>query len=149
VSNSQPELVLRPPSAQSNLYQAAVSPDGHWVAYVSDESGENNLYITSFPAAKGKWRVSDKGGSYSGWGKNGKRLCFKSLTDDYFVSAIRIKGTDVEPGIPKHMFHAAVPAIGMTYDVAPDGQRLLVNLAQGESTAPLIIVSNWTAELKK
>ena len=149
VPNSQPEIILRPPSAQSNLYQAAVSPDGHWVAYVSDESGENNLYITSFPDAKGKWRVSDNGGSYPVWNKNGKEIFFKSLTDDYFSAAVSIKGNVVEAGTPKHLFHAAVPAIGMAFDVAPDGQRLLVNLSQSESTAPLIIVSNWTAELKK
>jgi len=147
--NSQPEALIRPPSAQSNLYQAAVSPDGHWVAYCSDESGENNLYITSYPEAKGKWRVSDNGGSYPVWSRNGKELFFKSLTDDYFVSSVSIKGTEVETSTPKHLFHAAVPAIGMAFDVAPDGQRLLVNLSQSESTAPLIIVSNWTAELKK
>jgi Tol biopolymer transport system component len=147
--NSQPEIILRPPSAQSNLYQATVSPDGRWVAYVSDESGQNDVYITSFPEAKGKWRVSSNAAAYPVWNRNGKELFFKSLQDEYYVSSVSVKGSDVGTTTPKHLFHAAVPAIGMGYDVAPDGQRLLVNLAQGESTAPLIIVSNWTAELKK
>jgi len=149
VPNSQPVVILRPPSSQSNLYQAAISPDGRWVAYVSDESGENNLYITSFPEAKGKWQVSANGGAYPVWNRNGKELFFKSLTDDYYVSSIAVKGAEVEATAPKHLFHAPVPAIGIAYDVSLDGQRLLVNLAQSETTAPLIIVSNWTAELNK
>jgi hypothetical protein len=83
------------------------------------------------------------------WNRNGKELFFKSLTDDYYVSSIAVKGAEVEATAPKHLFHAPVPAIGIAYDVSLDGQRLLVNLAQSETTAPLIIVSNWTAELNK
>ena len=146
---SQPEIILRPPSAQTNLYQATISPDGRWVAYVSDESGQNDLYITSYPDAKGKWQVSTVGASYPVWGRNGKEIFFKSLTDDYYVSSVSVKGTTLEVSTPKLLFHAAVPAIGMGYDVSLDGQRFLVNLSQSESSSPLIIVSNWTAELKR
>lgn len=52
-------------------------------------------------------------------------------------------------GTPQRLFHASVSGIGMRYDVSPDGQRLLVNLAEEEESAPLFVAVNWPAELKK
>jgi hypothetical protein len=74
---------------------------------------------------------------------------FNNLNDEIFARAVTPKGQDIEIGTPQRLFHASMPGIGTSFDGSPDGQRFLVNLAEGEGVAPLKIVSNWPAELKK
>ena len=147
--SAKPVAIIRPPSPKSNLNGYRVSPDGHWVAYVSDESGQNEIYLTSFPDAKGKWKVSGNGGAYPAWTANSRELFFNNLTDQIYACTVTPKSDDVEIGTPRGLFHVSMPGIGTGYDVSPDGQRFMVNKAEGESSAPLKIISNWPAELKK
>ncbi len=147
--DGKPVAVVQPPSPQSNLFAYRVSPDGHWVAYVSDESGQFEVYITSFPEGKGKWKVSSGGGSYPAWTGNGKELFYVSLAEDFFVCPLSVKGTEIEVGAPQFLFHAATPGVGIPFDVSSDGTRLLVNHSEEEAQVPLQLVTNWPAELKK
>jgi protease II len=147
--DAKPIAVVQPPSSQSSLYSYRISPDGHWVAYVSDESGQIEVYLTSFPEGKGKWRVSANGGAYPAWNQNGKELFYKNLSDELFVCPVALKESAVEVGSPQHLFHAASPGLGESFDVSADGKRLLVNHSEEEVQAPLQLVSNWPAELKK
>jgi eukaryotic-like serine/threonine-protein kinase len=146
---SKPAVIVQPPSAQSNLYNYRVSPDGHWVAYTSDESGQQEVYMTSFPGGSGKWKVSVNGGSYPAWSGTGKELFYQDIVNDFFVCPITAKGSDVEVGKPQHLFHASTPGIGVPFDVSLDGKRLLVNHADEEMQVPLHLVTNWLADLKK
>ena len=146
---AKPVAIVQPPSPESNLNSYRISPDGRWVAYVSDESGQDELYITSFPEGKGKWRVSVNGAAYPAWSGNGRELFFKNFNDEFFVCPVTPKHTEMEVGVPQHLFHANNPAVGVSYDVSPDGQRLLVNLAEDETSAPLEFVSNWPEQLEK
>jgi serine/threonine-protein kinase len=147
--DAKPVAIVQSPSQQSNIYAYRVSPDSRWVAYVSDESGQSELYVTSFPEGKGKWRVSSNGASYPVWSGDGKELFFKELSDVFFVCRVTPKGSEVEVGTPQRLFHASVPGVGWPYDVSADGQRLLVNVAEEEGPAPLKLIANWPAELKK
>jgi Tol biopolymer transport system component len=147
--DAKPTVLIRPPSPQSNINGFRLSPDGRWVAYVSDETGQNEVYVTSFPEAKGKWKVSANGGAYPAWSANGRELFINDLTDNIVACAMTPKGGEMEVGAAKHLFHAAMPGIGTGFDVSPDGQRFLVNLAEGETAAPLKIITNWLAELKQ
>ena len=147
--NEKPVAVVQPPSAQSNIFSYRVSPDGHWVAYTSDESGQWEVYLTTFPEGKGKWRVSPNNGIDLAWNGNGKELFYKDSTDDFFTCPITTKGSEVIVGKPKHLFHASTPGIGISFDVSFDGKHLLVNHADAEMQAPLHLVTNWPAELKK
>ena len=140
---------VQPPSAQSNLSAYRISPDSHWVAYASDESGQQDVYITTFPEGKGKWRVSSHGGAYPAWSGDGSELFFKDLSDNILVCTVTPKGSEVEVGAPQRLFHAASPGIGVAFDVSSDGKRLLVNHAEEEAQVPLQLVTNWPAELKK
>jgi len=140
---------VQPPSAQSNLSAYRVSPDSRWVAYASDESGQQEIYITSFPDGKGKWRVSTNSGAYPAWSENGRELFFKDLTDNILVCTVTPKGSEVEVGAPQHLFHAASPGLGIAFDVSSDGKRLLVNHSEDEGPVPLQLVTNWPAELRK
>jgi len=147
--DAKPVAVVQPPSSQSSLYSYRISPDGHWVAYVSDESGQIEVYLTSFPEGKGKWRVSANGGAYPAWNQNGKELFYKNLSDELFVCPVALKESAVEVSSPQHLFHAASPGLGESFDVSTDGKRLLVNHSEEEVQAPLQLVSNWPSELKK
>ena len=147
--DSKPEAVVQPPSAQSNIYDYRVSPDGRWVAYSSDESGQREVYLTTFPEGKGRWRVSANGGSFPAWSGNGKELFYGNLTSDFFVCPITAKGSEVEVGTPRHLFHTGTPGIGVSFDISSDGKRLLMNHADEEMQAPLHLLTNWPAELKK
>jgi Tol biopolymer transport system component len=146
---AKPVVLIRPPSPQSNINGYRVSPDGRWVAYVSDESGQNEIYVTSFPDGKGKWKVSANGGAYPAWTANGRELFFNDLQDTIIACAMTPKGGEMGIGTPQRLFHASMPGIGTSFDVSPDGKRFMVNLAEGETAAPLRIISNWPAELKK
>jgi serine/threonine protein kinase len=147
--DAKPVAVVQPPSPQSNLYFYRISPDSRWVAYTSDESGRDEIYLTTFPEGKGKWRVSSNGGYYAAWSGNGKELFYAALPDDYFACPVTPKGSEIEVGTPQRLFHAAAPGLGITFDVSADGKRVLVNHSQGEAPAPLQLVTNWPAELKK
>ena len=149
MADGKPVAIVQPPSPRSNLYAYRVSPDGHWVAYESDESGQLEIYLTTFPDARGKWRVSANGGAYPVWSGNGKELFYTNLTDDLFACPVTPKGSEVEVGTPQHLFHAPMPGIGIKFDVSSDGKRLLVNHAEEEAQTPLQLVTNWPAELKK
>ncbi|MGO9843188.1 MAG: protein kinase domain-containing protein [Candidatus Acidiferrales bacterium] len=147
--NAKPVAVVQPPSTQSNVFAYRVSPDGHWIAYASDESGQLEIYITSFPDGKGKWRVSANSGTYPAWSGNGRELFFETVTNDYFVCSITAKGLDLTVGAPERLFHTSTPGIGTSYDVSSDGKRLLVNRSEEEVQTPLQLNTNWLAELKK
>jgi serine/threonine protein kinase/Tol biopolymer transport system component len=147
--DGKPVAIVQPPSAQSNLSAYRISPDGRWVAYQSDESGQPEIYITTFPQGKGKWRVSANSGAYPSWTENGKELFYKNLSDDIFVCTVTPKDSEIEVGTPQHLFHAASPGIGVSFDATSDGKRLLVNHSEEEAQLPLQLVTNWPAELKK
>ncbi|HVR21847.1 MAG TPA: protein kinase [Candidatus Polarisedimenticolia bacterium] len=147
--DAKPVAIVQPPSPQSNLAYYRISPDGRWVAYVSDESGQQEVYITSFPEGKGKWKVSPNGGYYPAWRGDGKELFYSGLADEFFACPVTRKGSEIEVGTPQHLFHTPLPALGILFDVSSDGKRLLVNHAEEEAQAPLQLVTNWTAQLNK
>lgn len=147
--DAKPVAVVRPPSPQSNLFFYRISPDSHWVAYTSDESGQDEIYLTSFPEGKGKWRVSSNGGYFAAWSADGKELSYTGITDDFFACPVTPRGSEIEVGTPHHLFHTPLAAIGVLFDLSPDGKRLLVNHTEEGAQAPLQLVTNWPSELKK
>jgi Tol biopolymer transport system component/tRNA A-37 threonylcarbamoyl transferase component Bud32 len=134
-------------------YQGRFSPDGRWVAYASNLSGTYEVYVQSFPSSGGKWQISTGGGAQPQWRRDGKELFY--LAPDRKLMAVEVNGAGATfvAGVPKPLFEAHVSAIfpGIPcYAVTSDGQRFLVNTLVGESApAPLTVVMNWTADLKK
>jgi Tol biopolymer transport system component len=129
---------------QFNETRATFSPDGKRVAYVSDESGREEVYVTSFPARTGRRQISTGGGSRPRWRKDGRELFYAARGGKIMTVEVRPGG---EFGSPKELFqvHGA-----RDYAVAPDGQRFLVDVALEDlTTAPPTVVLNWTADLKK
>jgi len=145
-----------PPFLQTSFiefieFNGRFSHDGRLIAYNSDESGNREVYIQTFPASSSKWQISTKGGSWPEWRGDGKEIFY--LSGDGKLMAVEVKtGGTFEPGIPKALFDLSAAKIvsGAGYAVTPDGQRFIF-ASWAEDTAPssLNVVVNWTAEPKK
>jgi len=125
------------------------SPDTHWVAYQSDESGRNEIYVRSFPEPHEKLPISKGGGLYPRWGAGGRELFYQSLDGKLMVVALKPAGTTLDASLPSELF--ALPT-GLPYpnvhEAAPDGQHFLAgDLAVGPE--PLNVIVNWDVLLKE
>ncbi len=132
-------------------FQASFSPDGGWIAYTSDESGDYEVYVQSFPVSGKKWRISADGGAQPRWRRDGKELFYLSL--DRKVVAVEVNGNagNFVAGVPRVLFKAPITAstfypYGSDYDVTADGQRFLVSssTATAQSSPPINVILNWT-----
>ena len=132
-----------------NEREGRLSSDGHWVAYVSNESGRNEVYVQSFPKPGGKKRISTEGGSEPEWRGDGKELFY--LTPDGMLMAVEVKAdSTLEVSIPKSLFQTGARGLaGTKYDVSGDGQRFLVNTELLLTSSPINVIVNWTEGLRK
>ena len=136
----------------------AISPDGRWLAYESNESGRPEVYVRPFPAVDdGRWTVSTGGGTEPRWAPNGRELFFTNrsggwMTPGVLMSAPVKAGSTFIAGQPTAVLKIPAGA-SAAYDVAPDGRFLFHfqrSMREGEK-APrqeIIIVQNWFEELK-
>ncbi|MEO8100359.1 MAG: protein kinase [Acidobacteriota bacterium] len=130
----------------------AFSPDGKWIAFSTNESGQYEVVVRSFPGNERKIQVSTGGGMQPQWRRDGKELYFRGL--DGGVRAVPIKSlAPFEPGVPALLFSSritdAAPA-GKIYSPNADGSRFLVNqpVTAGQQI-PLTVVQNWQDLLRK
>jgi len=141
-------------STKSNETNGQISPDGKWVAYASNESGDWEIYVTTFPTAAGKWQVSRGGGTEPRWRGDGKEIFY--IGTGSTLTAVPVNATDTfSSGNPaplfRTQFRANVSSTDLySYDVTKDGQRFLVNrYAKPPQVAPLHVVLNATAAVAK
>ncbi len=122
------------------------SPDGRWIAYESDESGDPEIYVALTKGAGEKKRLSPAGGSRPRWRRDGKELYY--VAPDGFVMAVPMAlGPQLEPGAPVPLFRAEGQI--ENYDVTPDGSRFLVSTpVEKVRESPLRVILNWPAALK-
>lgn len=136
-----------------NERTGSFSPDGHWVAYESNESGRSEVYVRPFPGPGGQWQVSTAGGKDPRWRPDGKELYDIAPDSRLMAAPIASSGTALPPGLPTALFQPRIVGGGTAvigprqqYDVAPDG-RFLINVNVDEGTAAPI--TNWNPEAKK
>ncbi|MFT5484367.1 MAG: Tol biopolymer transport system component [Halieaceae bacterium] len=136
------------------------SPDGRWVAYHSNESGRNEVYIREFvgPDASateregGLWQVSTAGGTFAVWSPDGQELYYLDPAGDLLAASFMANGDTVGVSAPELVFSSGIygggtdSGLGRQYDVAPDG-RFLINAVVGEgATNPITLIQNWNPE---
>ena len=155
VDEEEPEL--RPViEAEFMTAFSAISADGRWLAYASDETGQLEVYVRPYPDIDaGKWQISRAGGGEPRWGPDGNELFYRN------GDALMVVTIDTEPaftaGIPATLFEGdyADPVTNLpSYDVSSDGQRFLfmTDLGSQESMVedtPLLMVENWFEELRR
>jgi serine/threonine-protein kinase len=133
---------------------ARFSPDGRWLAYVSDESGRPEIYVQPYPGPGGKWQVSTDGGTEPAWNRNGRELFYRS--GNKMMAVETMASPSFSAGKPRVLFEGEYvlteyPQLGSDYDVSADGQRfLMVKVpARTVSNEQINVVLNWLEELKR
>ena len=137
-------------SAEFVIAAAVFSPNGRFIAYTSDESGRFEIYVQPFPLTGEKWVISSGGGDVPLWREDGKELFY--LTEDGRMMSAEIKSDRAfDNVVTKPLFQIDIKrALGYPYAVSPDGSRFLINIpAEASNPAPMTIVLNWPATLKK
>jgi serine/threonine-protein kinase len=148
----KPELFLGTPAYEA---RAAFSPDGRWLACMSDESGTFEVYVRSFPGPGGRWQISTGGGGYPVWSRAGADLLFTTGEGRVMVVNYSASGDSFVPGMPRPWSEVSVLAMSgtPTYDLAPDGKRLaalMANRADREKPVThLTFLLNFFDELRR
>jgi eukaryotic-like serine/threonine-protein kinase len=126
---------------------AHFSPDGKWVAYTSDESGRDEVYVRSFPDPHNRVQISTEGGASPRWAPAGHELFFLSI--DRRLMAVKVDPTKpLQAGMPTPLFDTSVGLGANRYVPSKDGQRFLLSVSTPESSAaPLVVVLNWAEHL--
>lgn len=135
------------------------SPDGRWVAYTSNESGTEQVYVVPFQrlsassAGKadigGRRQISVSGGRWPRWRRDGRELFYVSPDSSLVAVPVKIRGSQCETGAVRSLFRIDQPHDTFPYDVAPDGRRFILNTPAPEGNAPLTLVENGLSDFKR
>ena len=153
-ADSKPVKFLATDALES---QGQLSPDGHWIAYVSNETGKLEVYVRPFPSGSGQWKVSVNGGGEPRWNRDGKELFFleRGASETLLAVSIQPDGHGgLKLGTPQKLFgYHGVPIVpqgnAFAYSPHPDGKRFVVAVGAGTAEPAINIVTNWQAGLKK
>lgn len=133
-------------------YSPRFSPDGHWVAYLSNESGRLEVYVVPFPGPGGRWQVS-AGASYMGppsagpvWSRDGKQLYYRGPDGGLMVADVQMRPTEFTASSPRQIYSAQTIN---WMDTAPDGRILVRVEAEQGGAPPITVVLNWDKEMMK
>jgi Tol biopolymer transport system component len=148
-TNEEPQLFLRTRFREGG---PQFSPDGSLVAYVSDESGRNEIYVRPFPGPGGQSTISTDGGNEPVWSRDSNELFYRD--DDAMMAVDVVAGPGFSAGRPYQLFQAPYARSGAywpNYDVTPDGQRFLMikGAEQGSLSPQINVVLNWFEELQQ
>ena len=141
----KPQVFLETPSNETG---PVFSPDGRWLAYWSNESGRQEIYVQPFPSTGAKWQISTEGGEEAAWARsgelfyrNGDKMMAVDITTDPTFTA----------GTPKLLFEGVYFSYGprAEYDVTPDGQKFLMIKTGEEQVTELNVIQNWFEELRR
>ena len=136
--DGKPHPFLRTPS---NETAPRFSPDGRFIAYASDESGREEIYVRPYPGAGGKWQISTEGGAEPAWNPKGRELFYRTGNKMMAVE-VTTQGT-FSAGKPKLLFegpYVPTPRSFQDYDISPDGQRFLMLKSNEPAVAQINVV---------
>jgi hypothetical protein len=132
----------------------AVSPDGRWLAYASNESGANEVYVRPFPGtAGGRWQVSTGGGEQPRWAPGGRELFYLDGRNRLVAAAVRTAPSFEVTGLDPlfDIGDVAIDAFHQSYDVVPGGGFVFLRpqrTAEAAATVPLVHAENWFADVR-
>jgi len=129
---------------------AAFSPDGKWLSYISDESGKNELFVVPFPGPGGKRQISSGGASSGLWIGDGREIAYITPERKLIGVQLTATGSSLEIGASRPLFGGQALPVSRGVSITPDGRRYLAAVPLEEAvTPPLTLVTNWSAELTR
>ncbi len=147
--DAKPQLVVKPESPAGKVTFFRISPDGHWLAYSSYDGGREEIYVTSFPSGNGRWQISREEGTFPVWRHDGKEIYFIGSVVQLVATSVNPRPDGFEVGSSQSLFELRnVLPLGAPFDVSPDAKRFLVLTQPKVSASPMMLVLNWTADLK-
>jgi eukaryotic-like serine/threonine-protein kinase len=147
--DKKPFPLLQSPFVEDH---ARFSPDGHFIAYSSNETGRYEVYVQTFPPSGGKWVISRDGGAQPRWRRDGKEIFFIAPDRKLMAADVKLAGSNFEVSVPKPLFQTQIagPIPRNRYDVFGNGQRfLIITPRQENNLTPITVVANWTAGLQR
>jgi serine/threonine-protein kinase len=148
--DKKPFPVVQAQSPQARIVQCRLSPDGRWLAYSSTESGREEVYVTHFPGGQGRWQVSQNGGTFPAWRGDSKEIWYLGTDLVLHAAVVNTKSAEFELEPVQTLFQVNYSSpVGIPYDVSPDGQRIIFSTFPEGVPTPLVLVTNWAAEIKK
>jgi len=130
--------------------EAKLSADGKWLAYGSNESKRNEIYVVSFPTPEGKFQISTDGGRIPVWSRDGRELYFISAGNKMMAVKVNTAGGKFQASVPQPLFDVRmVEGVSPNFDVSKDGRFLIPTVVGQASNASMTVVLNWQAGLKK
>jgi Tol biopolymer transport system component len=125
------------------------SPDGKYIAYMSDQNGRMEVFITSVADPNQKWQVSNNGGLYPRWRGDGKEVFYLDISNKMHAVPVETNGGDLTLGTAQPLFSIIPRPQCRPYAVSEDGQRFLVNVLSEQASPTVTVVSNWMTRLKR
>ncbi len=130
-------------------FDPSFSPDGRWMAYASNETGVEQVYVTPFPGPGTKWQVSINEGDRPLWRSDGKELFYLNNKDEIMTAEVDGSQSTFQIGEVKKMFPVSTSKPGSVYDVTNNGQRFIVNtVLQSSDKSKVVMVKNWDQNLE-
>jgi eukaryotic-like serine/threonine-protein kinase len=143
----EPTTLLEVPGA--NVIFSRLSADNRWIAYQADETGRYEVYVSTFPKPAGRLQISQAGGRLPTWRADGKELYYLDPNGKVMAAELQENNGSLQVAASRVLFSMKMTT-GNGYDVFPDGKKFLTStVTTGETPAPLNLVTNWAAELKK
>lgn len=139
------------PLIQSEFWesQGYVSPDGRWIAYHSNESGIDQIYVTAFPEPSGKWQVSVNGGDRARWNDDGTAIYFIDESDVIQKANVQSSGAKFTVGTVERLFAISAVRPGNLYDILNNGEKFVVNAQSKPSgVSSLVLMQNWRSKYR-
>ncbi len=126
-----------------------LSPDGHWLAYISAESGTVEVYVVAFGGGQGKWQVSPSGGTIPQWSRDGKELYYFDNTFSVMAVPVKAAGGALQFGTPQAIANRVTIVSVPFYDVSSDGKQILLEQLAQQVSQSVTVVTNFAGALKK
>ena len=128
-------------------YLPDISPDGKWLAYQSDDSGRDEIYVVPVAGGPGRWQVSSRGGQDPEWGPGGDELFYLGYDAELRVVGVDLSGAEPRFGTPEPLFSIPGDPARVTFEVAQDGRILVLSQPSAAPVVNLTLVQNWPALL--
>ena len=142
----KPEVILK---TEFEERRGQFSPDGKWISYTSNESGQYEVYVRPASGVPGQWQISSGGGAFARWASTGGELFYLAPDGTLMATPITMKGSTLEPGASTPLFRTHIVGggtdmnMGIQFDVSRDGRFLINTLQEDVGAAPITLLQNW------